>query len=468
MKHVDSKDAPLYSKIAWGLGGLSENLANCTILWLVYPIYNIALGLNPMWIGVAIGVSRFLDAITDPMMGNITDNTKSRWGRRRPWMFIGSILMSVFFALIWLIPAGCTGNALFAYLTIMMLLFYLGFTIFIIPYGALGFELVMDYNLRTGLQVYRLIPAVAAGLIMPWLYRLSLADCFKHETLKTEVNGVRYVGTAVAIVILIFSMVPTIFTKERFASKIQEKISLWKAIKQTLTDKPYCMFLVYVFMVFLGVFFVAPLLTYINIYYICEGDKKIAAYIGGLAGTACLIGQTLGMPLIVKLSRYMDKKSLVFFGLTIAIIGYSSSWFLFTPKNPWLQFISIFVSNLGLCACWVMNGSIGADICDFDELKTGKRREGMYSGVSCFIYKFAISITAILTSAILVVVGIKGEVESLSVEAITKLRLMYAIIPIIALIIGILAMIQYPLKKKKVMEVQKQLEERRGVVEISV
>ena len=111
--------------------------------------------------------------------------------------------------------------------------------------------------------------------------------------------------------------------------------------------------------------------------------------------------------------------------------------------------------------------SICADICDFDELKTGKRREGMYSAVNGFVYKFALSITAILSSSILVWAGIKGEIESLPMEIITKLRVMYVIIPLIGFTLGILAMVKYPLTKKKVTEIQKQLEDRRGVVKIS-
>jgi len=461
MQKTDDK-VPVSQKIAWGMGGLPENLANNAILVMVYPIYQVALGLNPMWIGVALSISRVLDAITDPMMGNITDNTRSRWGRRRPWIFIGAILMSVFFALMWLIPTGFGEISLFVYFATMAVLFYIGFTIFIVPFGALGFELVLDYNERTKLQVYRLIPAYLGGLMLPWLYKLSLLDCFKHETLKTEVNGVRYVGLGAAIIILVCSLVPSLFTKERYASMIQEKIKTWDAIKFTFSDKPYLMILIYTFMVFLGIFFVNPLMTYINIFYICGGDKGTAAYIGGWAGTFCAVGQMIALPIIGKIAGFVDKKVVIFTGLSIAAIGYASSWFLFDPEHPWLQLIPPLVANFGLCGCWIIGGSIVADICDYDELKTGKRREGMYSAVSGFVYKCTLSFVALLSSSILVWAGIKGDLQSLSMDIINKLRVMYLIIPAVAFILGILAMWKYPLTKAKVIEVQKQLEERRG------
>ncbi|MEN8255812.1 MAG: MFS transporter, partial [Verrucomicrobiota bacterium] len=193
MRKIDQKPAPLFSKIAWGMGGLPEMLANNAILVLVYQIYNIELGLNPMWIGVALMISRILDAVTDPLMGNLTDNTRTKWGRRRPWILLGAVIMSVFFAMIWLIPPGLGQMGLFAWFATMTVLFYIGFTIFIIPFGALGLELELDYDLRTKLQVFRLFPSFAGGFVLPWLYKMTLSDCFAHETLATAVNGVRYV-----------------------------------------------------------------------------------------------------------------------------------------------------------------------------------------------------------------------------------------------------------------------------------
>ena len=89
-------------KFFWGIGGFAENLANNTFLTLAYPIFGVGMGISPFYIGLALSASRIIDAVTDPLMGNITDNTKSRWGRRRPWIFLGSILMSLIFAAIWL------------------------------------------------------------------------------------------------------------------------------------------------------------------------------------------------------------------------------------------------------------------------------------------------------------------------------------------------------------------------------
>jgi len=95
---------PVKSKLAWGVGGFGENIANSAILSLVFPIFNVALGFSTLAIGLAMALSRIIDAVIDPIIGNWTDNTQSRWGRRRPWMFVGSILMTLFFTAIWFLP----------------------------------------------------------------------------------------------------------------------------------------------------------------------------------------------------------------------------------------------------------------------------------------------------------------------------------------------------------------------------
>jgi len=112
---------------------------------------------------------------------------------------------------------------------------------------------------------------------------MTLSDCFDHETLATAVNGV-------AVITLLFALPVACFTKERFADQKQEKIKILEAIKYTLSDIPYLRILVYTFMVFLGLFFVNPLLNYINIFYICGGDKEMASHVGGGGGNRRRLG----------------------------------------------------------------------------------------------------------------------------------------------------------------------------------
>lgn len=475
MTHKKSS-IPVFRKVSWGLGGFGENLANNSVLYFAFPIYQIALGVPPLWITAGMLISRILDAFTDPLMGNITDNTQSRWGRRRPWILVGAIIMSIFFAAMWMMPAHASKETLGTYLGVMCVLFYIGFTIFVIPFSALGIEMVEDYDERTRLQIFRMVPAHVGGFVMSFFYKWSLNSRFEHPTLPTEVNGARYVGIGSAVVILICCMLPALFTKERFAEKAknQDRIKIWSAIKLTLTDKPYLMVVSTAFTVFVALFFVMPLMTYIGIFHIfstqpsLEAAKRAAGDIGPITAGFCIVFQIIATFLIGLLAKHVDKKTLLIGGLGISAVGYLTTWYCFTPAHPYWQIFPLVIIQIGLSACWVVNGSFVADICDFDELKTGQRREGMYSAVFGFIYKCAIGVVALLSGLFLTFAGIKGgamdTLNALSPTLLTMLRGAYAFFPAICLLIGIVIMARYPLTKKRVEEIQAQLKDVRGEV----
>lgn len=585
---------PVSRKLAWGVGGFGENIANAAILSLVYPIFNVALGFSTLAIGLAMSVSRIADAVIDPIIGNLTDNTRSRWGRRRPWMFAGSILMALFFCTVWFLPgwlpqlpkmvtvqfashgspvvdnparlrdtlswytvsrqyvtlpsaegaaefhivlrrappaatefvvlpteegrarltirperltftpenwrtpqavtvaaaAGATqqtmtlrilpsGDVLhamwlqrfgipsysalymFAAFTAVSLLFYFSFTVFVIPFSGLGIELTDDYNERTNLQIYRLVASFCASLLVGYLYLWSqkLGAWLGGD----EVLGARSVGIAIGLLVLISTMIPALFCRERFASNEQKKthLPLRQAIRLTAENRSFRMLMGSVFAVFMGLFFSLPFMTYIGIYYCCQGDKLLAAEIGGVLTVVQTVGQFLAMPLISWANSKVDKKTILFAGLSLSIVGYASSWWLFTPAHPWWQIVPVSVAAWGLCACWAVNGSFAADICDEDELRTGHRREGVYSAVFAFVYKFAIGVVALGSGALLAWVGVEGQEATLPMETLWKVRVAYLAIPVVFLSLAIWSMRAYPLTRERVEEIQAQLRESR-------
>ncbi|TLS76849.1 hypothetical protein FE236_05175 [Mariprofundus erugo] len=589
---------PVRSKLAWGVGGLGENIANSAILSLVFPIFNVALGFSTLAIGLAMAVSRIADAVIDPIVGNLTDRTRSRWGRRRPWMFAGSILMSLCFTAVWFLPAlmpqlprlvtvhlqaqdhavtqaavgvhgqhdarewygvslkeltvapgqqgtftvallhapehdvrlrveladhdggdrgvtvmpaellltaanwqaggtvtvsataaskgdvvlrvlpaadvldvpllqsaGITSYSslqMFIAFALICLLFYFSFSVFVIPYSGLGIELTDDYAERTNLQIYRLVASFCASLLVGYLYLWSqqLGAWLGGD----EVTGVRLVGAAIGLLVLLSTMVPALLCRERFAHREdaqKEHLPLLRAIRLTAANKSFRMLMGSVFAVFMGLFFSLPFMTYIGIYYVCLGDKLLAAEIGGAMTVVQVTGQFLAMPLIAWAGRRVDKKVILLTGLSISMVGYASSWWLFTPEHPWLQIIPVVVAAWGLCACWAVNGSFAADICDEDELDTGHRREGVYSAVFALVYKTAIGIVALGSGALLAWAGVVGQESMLTDDTLLKVRVAYLAIPLLFLGLAMVSMWRYPLSRERVVEIQSQLHCRR-------
>jgi GPH family glycoside/pentoside/hexuronide:cation symporter len=156
MSHAETpiKDkVPLVQKAAYGSGTLTLNLLPAA-LGVFSAFLIIEFGMDPLLAGLLGALPRFLDAITDPIMGFITDNTRSRWGRRRPYVFIGAILSGIIFALLWQLDSGNSQTYNFVYFLLLSFLFTLGNTMYATPLVGLGYELTSDYNERTHLMAF--------------------------------------------------------------------------------------------------------------------------------------------------------------------------------------------------------------------------------------------------------------------------------------------------------------------------
>jgi Na+/melibiose symporter-like transporter len=457
----DTVKQPFKQKFFWGLGGFAENLANNALSSLAYPIFGVGMGISPLWIGVAQSASRVVEIVTDPIIGNMTDQTKSRWGRRRPWIFLGAILMSIFFTSVWFTPRP-EGDSYWpiVYMIIVTSLFYSAFTLWNIPYSGLGLELETDYNERTKLMIFRVVPSFIVGIAISSLYKLTL---MKDVWGGDEIIGARYVCSIIAVLMLITGIIPALFCKERFGQPSKhEKLNMWQSMALTFKDKSFLLLIGSAFFVFVGLFFMIPLLTYISLYHSCQGSKDLMATVGMYTGFIQAGTQILSMFVIGYVGKFFDKKVVLISGLIIGIIGYISSWFLFTPSNPYLTIIPPVIINIGLCACWVLNGSFNCDICDYDELKTGRRREGMYSAVFAFLTKLAIAFVMSVSSWILVELGFSGTDIHPTTDQLFTLRWIYIVIPVIAMSCAVLCMWRYPLTRERVTEIQEQLKQKRG------
>lgn len=484
-------------KLSWGIGGFAENLSLNVVPSLAYNIFQVGMGISPLVIGIALSASRIVEGVTDPIIGNFSDNTRSRWGRRKPWIFAGAIIMTLIFCCIWFTPRSVDDYLMMnrliipgsfiqaVYLIVTISMFFMTFTIWQIPFSGLGLELEEDYHERTKLQVYKIIPSYVIGTIVGSLYLLTQMKSVWHGD---EITGARYLGIIIGVIILISGIIPALFCKERFVIK-HEKIKFWPSFAETFKDVPFKIFMGAIFFVFVSLFFMLPLLGYITLYHVgYDGLHKVLDWswkspfqfhliekfithkeLAGILGVYTAIAQTstqlVSIFIINKVSKFYDKKTVLIAGLAVGILGYLSSWFFFTPNLPYLAILPPVIVNIGLSACWVLIGSFCADICDYDELKTGKRREGMYSAVTGFLIKLSIAFVTVMSSMVLIILGINGQDPHLTLNQIFTLRWFYIVVPVSAMILAILFMWKYPLTKLKIAEIQESLKQTRDKVE---
>lgn len=280
--------------------------------------------------------------------------------------------------------------------------------------------------------------------------------------------GMRYIGVIIAVVILITAVPAGIFCREREAPGAgrRETLKLFPAIRETLSNRPFVILLGSVFLTFFGLFCAVIVYSNLNIYYVCGGDKDLSGDVGANVGIIKGLAELGMLPVLAFLAVRFQKHRLAAAGLAISACGYLVSWFVFTPASPYLQLAAFLPANLGLCACWLLNGSMMADVCDSDELQTGCRREGMFTAVFAVCYKAGIAAGALVGNYLLQWSGVRGEsdasasVVALAPEVVANIRLAYLLPPALCFSGAALFMIFYPLTRSRMREIREELEAR--------
>ena len=468
---VPQKDRiPVPQKIAYGLGGPVEGTATWIPQANLTPVFNIGLGMSPAMLGVILMVWRAWDAFADPIMGNISDNARTRWGRRKPFIIAGAILTGLTLPLMWWMPQGLSDAWMFTWLLGAGILFYTCFTIWAMPYYSLQLEMTPDYDERTNITAYRAFAQQVLALIAGWILASAAHPIFRDtpSSLPDLPNGMRYISIALGIATIVLGVLPGWFVKERYYEKEtshQPRQKLWSSIKQTLSTRPFLWVILIVITNTFGFGLVSTLGFYVNAYYVCQGDVALAAKIGGVKSTLLFAPNLIAIPLCTWLANRYGKKFLLYLTASSGVAWTLSIYFFYTPAHPWLQIIpSLMIGPLSM-GLWLIVPAMQADVADYDELHTGQRREGSFSAVFSWTSKASATVTSGLSGLVLVWTGFhidQGANQSAAVLA--NLKNFYIWIPIGFLIIAFFAIQRYTLTRERMADIRKELEARRGEI----
>ncbi len=467
--HVTAAEdrVPFFRKAGYGTGMMGYALMIQVYMQFYNPVFNDTLGLSPVWIGWVIFLSRLWDAVTDPLMGSISDNTRSRWGRRRPWIALSALLCSLSFLAIWWFPSGQGPVFYFCWLLIASLFFYLSFTVFSVPYIALGMELSPDYHERTSVMTLRTVIEQFGFFVVSSLFVLTSLDCFADRA-----EGMRWNSLWVAALIFIVIMIPAVFAREhpsavkmlqrQDAGKKKEKIPLWISAKETLSCWPFLNLGLITIVSYLGVITVGSLGYYVTVYYLFGGDTGVAS--GGLmtlVGYSIPISTMVALPLMNKLSKKIGKRNALAVAFSLSVVGAIVRWPLYTPAHPYLSIIPTVLFGIGCAGAYLFINAMIPEAVDADELKTGERREGMFSAVYGWTYKLGAALAMLLSGYVLQWTGFDANAAQQTEQAIFRLRFSFTWMAAIALVVTVLLVMTYPITEKKAYEIRAQLEARR-------
>lgn len=351
---------PLGQKFAFGSGHLVLNLLPGALAVFMFFLVT-AFGMDPFLAGLLGGLPRIFDALTDPIMGFISDNTKSKWGRRRPYIFIGAILSGVLFALLFQLSENNSVMFNFWYFLLMSLLFLIGNTMYATPLVGLGYEMTSDYNERTRLMAFANIVGQIAWMLVPWFW-VVIADptvfTLSEEAMRTigemgltgdelqkttnemlQANGVRKLSVIVGLVCIVLGILPALFCKGIDAGKMEnrKKISLktlsssfkelFDGIKEVSKNKPFMKLCGATFLVFNGFQMVASFSFFIIVFYIYNGDYgQAGTWPAWFASLTAVITAFMVIPIISRMANKWGKRKAFVISTVISIIGYILKW----------------------------------------------------------------------------------------------------------------------------------------------
>ena len=463
---------PFGQKVAFGSGHLANQLFPAA-LGVFMIILILALNMDPFLAGLLAAIPRLLDALTDPVMGYISDNTRSRWGRRKPYIFLGSVITGVTFMVMWQLYPENSQTYNFFYFLGLSVIFYIGYTIFATPLIGLGYEMSPDYNERTRLMAVSQWMGQIAWMIAPWfwviIYNPSLYD--------SAPEGARNLSIWVGGLCMVLGIMPAFFTKELvlpdlikesrlsmkgMASNTKEFII---GIKQTITSKPFLKLCGATFLVFNGFQTIAQFAFFIIIFYLFNGDVVAAGQWPAWFGTVSALATAfLVIPIITYISQKVGKKNAFIVATLISIVGYVLKWWGFNPTNPYLMFLPLPLISFGIGGLFTLMMSMTADVCDIDELNNGTRREGTFGAVYWWMVKLGTAVALLTSGAVLSMVGFDKNATVQTVETLTNLRIADIVIPVITGLLAIIIMWKYDVTEQKAHEIRKALIARRGRV----
>ena len=366
---------PLRTKLLFSTGDLSTSIPLAILMFFqLYFLTDVA-GLRPDYSGWAIGLSRLWDAVNDPLFGLMSDRIRTRWGRRRVLLLFGSVPLGISFMLMWIVPQ-FEHLGLAFYYALTFILFDTAFTIVHVGYKSLTPEMTSDYDERSSLNGYRMVFSISG----------TLGAIILATVLGWSITDTRFLYMLLGISLGIVSIIPPLvvfsITREKPADELPPPLPFMEAFKQTLSNHPFRMVMGLYLLSWTTASIIAAVLVYFANYYLRVPDQ--ANYFVLVAeGSAILF-----IPLIVKLSQRLDKRRAFIIGSiswVIILLGISA-----LPSDQLvLAYVLAALAGLGIATAYVVPWSMVPDVVEYDEIRSGQRREGSYYAFASFFQKLA-------------------------------------------------------------------------------
>jgi glycoside/pentoside/hexuronide:cation symporter, GPH family len=464
-----SDRVPMPQKVGYGLGAFIDMWGHWLYAGLAFHVFNVFLGVAPVLISTVQMVKVGVDAASDAIFGWVSDNTRTRYGRRRPFILVGGVLAGIGLPLLFAVGHGWTDTEYFIFMLATTLIYVPVMSCFNMPWVSLGSEMTPDYHERTNVMSIRNAIQKAPELAMFFAAQFTTLAIFNDASGKPDIlRGAQTYCAILGAIMVAASIAIFLLSRERYyenlVSKKQQRIAFSDTLWRTLRCRPFRNLVVMVLAYGLGTAMVSALGYYATVYYVCKGDVALATKWNTAMGAAGMVFGFLGIPFFNRLARRFGKRAALATVLALAICAFIGDWWLYDPERPVLQLFACgFVAFTG-AGFWTIYGSVLADVIDHDELETGARREGSFSACQSWISKVGIALGVGASGWILQFTGFDSKVPVQSEQAIFMIRILLSSIPVVGLVLALIAILRFPLTEARMGEIRSQLEARRGRV----
>jgi GPH family glycoside/pentoside/hexuronide:cation symporter len=395
-------------------------------------------------LALIIAAGRAFDAITDPVMGYVTDHTRSRWGRRKPWIFVGIFGNALTYYLMFAPPASLAGAGAIAWYAVMFVLNFVFYAMSFVPRQALSVELTLDTSQRHklyGMSAAFIAAGTVLGAIMPALLQGGgIRDPRAQMRIQAGILVAGYLALNLALLY---------FIRERPEFIGRGEVPFVPGVRRALRNRPFRVMFTSHVITAIPQAIPAALMPFF-VHYVLKLD--VVKWTGIYTMTYLASG-FLCVPIWVAIARRRGKLAVWMIASFIAVTGYLAFFFVGPGDGARMIFIELYVGSQS-AAWFFLFGSMHADVVDYDELQTGKRREAQFSSLLSVVPKFALIPGAAIPLAILGAVGYHPNSLNQPESVTLTLRLLFAVLPPALNIIGFSIMLWYPLTEAKHREIR--------------
>lgn len=471
-KSALSDHVPFSRKLAYGLAGPVDIWGTWILVSIAYPLFNMELGMTPTQVAVILMSLRLWDGVADPVMGWVSDNFRSRWGRRRPFIFVGAILAGLTFPLVWWFPADLGTGATMAWVIGFGVLFYTCFTVWTMPYQSMLMEMTPDYDERTRVAAVRGVMQSVSSLAVGFAWWLALRPVFAGADGEPSVaNGMRYISLVVGLAMMVLGVIPAIFCRERYYDRVANLprskegpfADLRHSFRATLGNRPFVLLCVFTIFFMLGTSIYDSYGRYVGTYYVLGGDWERSSEFQIYGTFIYVVCSLCFIPIFRSVSERIGKINTLVIAVALVLFSGASVWWTNTPDLPWLMLVNTVFIGAGYAGLWLMIPSMQADVVDGDELATGERREGSFAAVYSWVLKLSFCAGFLLSGPLLEWTGFDATLGAEQpAEVLTQMRVGYVALPVGALLIALVLLRFFPLTRGRMAEIRATLEARRG------